>query len=308
MVLVTAEFPEKSAVVERNEFTFDKIQIMIAFLGTGLLGSNFTRAFLKRGESVQVWNRSPEKAKALEAHGAKALDNPAAAVSDAGRVHVVLKDDDSVNEVLEKALPGLKPGVVIVDHSTTSPEGAVKRSAAWAAKGFFYLHAPVFMGPQNALESTGVMLVSGDPALIAKVEPELRHMTGQVLHFGSQPGKAASIKLLGNSFLISLTAGLADVLKLAEAMDVPVKQVSSLFESWNPATQLSSRLKRMTEGDLSKPSWELSMARKDAGLMMSQAKKKEKKLNVIPAAAAVMDELIEKGMGNQDWMIFGRDA
>ncbi len=280
---------------------------MIAFLGTGLLGSNFTKAFLKRGEAVQVWNRSAEKAKALESAGAKACDDPAAAVTGAMRVHVVLKDDETVNEVLEKALPGLKPGVVIVDHTTTTMEGAVKRSAAWVAKGFFYLHAPVFMGPQNALEGTGFMLVSGDPALIAKVEPELRKMTGQVLHFGDKPGKAASLKLLGNGFLIAITSGLADVVKLADAMDVSIKEISGLFESWNPATQLPARLKRMTEGDLSKPSWELSMARKDAGLMMTVAKKKDKKLTVIPATAALMDELIEKGKGKQDWVIIGRE-
>ena len=44
---------------------------MVAFLGTGLLGANFSRALLKRGETVHVWNRTPDKAKALENEGAK---------------------------------------------------------------------------------------------------------------------------------------------------------------------------------------------------------------------------------------------
>ena len=48
---------------------------MIAFLGTGLLGANFTRALLKRGEKVNVWNRTADKAKALESEGAKAFDD-----------------------------------------------------------------------------------------------------------------------------------------------------------------------------------------------------------------------------------------
>ena len=47
---------------------------MIAFLGTGLLGANFTRALLKKGEQVNVWNRTSEKAKALETYGARAFE------------------------------------------------------------------------------------------------------------------------------------------------------------------------------------------------------------------------------------------
>ena len=57
---------------------------MIAFLGTGLLGTGFVRAARKRGEDVQVWNRTAEKARALEADGARAFADPAAAMR--GRV------------------------------------------------------------------------------------------------------------------------------------------------------------------------------------------------------------------------------
>ena len=62
---------------------------MIAWLGTGLLGGNFVRKMLERGETVHVWNRTADKAKALEAEGAKAFDSPADAVKD-----VVNPDDD----------------------------------------------------------------------------------------------------------------------------------------------------------------------------------------------------------------------
>ena len=54
---------------------------MIAFFGMGLLGSNFVRALRKRGEDVHVWNRSADKARALESVGAKAFDDPAAAAT-----------------------------------------------------------------------------------------------------------------------------------------------------------------------------------------------------------------------------------
>src|ERR1700742_949610 len=143
---------------------------MKAFLGMGHLGANFTKAMLKKGEQVQVWNRTPDKAKALEADGAKAFNNAADAVKGASTIHLTLRDDDTVNEVLEQASKGFEPGVIIIDHTTTSAAGAAERTQYWKNKGYTYIHAPVFMGPQNALESTGTMLVSGDEEVISKIE------------------------------------------------------------------------------------------------------------------------------------------
>lgn len=280
---------------------------MKAFLGMGLLGSNFVRALLKKGEQVQVWNRTPSKAKELEQYGAKAFANAADAVRGAEIIHLTLKDDASVNEVLEAASSGLLPGAIIIDHTTTSKEGAIQRTKEWKEKGFFYQHAPVFMGPVNALESTGLMLLSGDQELINKLHPVLSTMTGQLLHYGPEVGKAAAMKLVGNAFLICFTTGIRDTLSLARALGVPVSDLSGLFDKWNPATLLQGRLKRMTSGDYSEPSWQLNMARKDTGLFMEAAAGKTD-LAVLPSIAKLMDEWIEKGYGNNDWTVIAKDS
>ena len=266
-----------------------------AFLGMGLLGSNFVKAMLKKGDTVQVWNRTASKAKALEAFGAKAFDNVEDAVQNADVIHVTLKDDATVDEVLAKAAKGFKQAVVIIDHTTTSVKGAIKRTAEWKSNGFTYLHAPVFMGPANALESSGFMMVSGNQSVIEKYENELSKMTGRLLNFGEQEGKAAGIKLSGNLFLLSLTAGLSDSLALAKVHGIKPEELVQLFNNWNPGTIVPSRLKKISEGKFDEPSWELNMARKDAGLMLSAAKEHGTELVVIPAIAKVMDEWIAKG-------------
>jgi len=281
---------------------------MKAYLGTGLLGANFVKAMIKKGDEVHVWNRTASKAKALEEFGAKAFDNVADAVKGADVIHITLKDDDTVNEVLAAASPGLKTGVIIIDHTTTSSAGAIDRTAQWKEKGYTYLHAPVFMGPPNALESTGYMLVSGNQEVIKKIEPQLAKMTGKVINFGAEEGKAASMKLIGNLFLITLTGGISDTLALAKASGISSADVSALFDSWNPAAMMPARLKKMAEGDFKKASWELSMARKDAGLMMDAANAADVKLNVIPEIAEVMDKWIEKGHGNDDWSVIAADS
>src|ERR1700749_175131 len=75
---------------------------MIAFLGMGLLGSNFVRAMRRRGEAVQVWNRNAERARALLNTGASVASEPADAVRGAARVHLTLSDDRAVDDVLER--------------------------------------------------------------------------------------------------------------------------------------------------------------------------------------------------------------
>lgn len=281
---------------------------MKAFIGMGLLGSNFVKAMLQKGEKVQVWNRTASKATALEAYGAKAFENIEEAVHGAAIIHVTLKDDATVDEVLASASNGFQPGAIIIDHTTTSVKGAIQRTAYWKSKGFTYLHAPVFMGPQNALESTGFMLVSGDQSVIEKYTPELSKMTGKLLNFGTEEGKAAGIKLSGNLFLLSLTAGLADALALAKVHGIQPSELLTLFNNWNPGAMVPARLKKISEAKFNEPSWELNMARKDAGLMLSAAEDAGTNLAVIPAIATVMDAWIAKGHGNDDWSVIAKDG
>lgn len=279
---------------------------MKAFLGMGLLGSNFVRAMVKRGEQVQVWNRTASRAQELEPLGVRVLSSPAEAVQGAEIIHLTLKDDASVDEVLATAAGGLQPGAIIVDHTTTSKEGAIQRSITWKERGFHYQHAPVFMGPANALEGSGFMLLSGEASLIQKLEPDLAKMTGRLLHFGDAVGKAAAIKLAGNAFLVSLTFGLRDTLHLSQALGLSVDDLSTLFSSWNPGQSVNARLKRMTSGDLRQPSWELNMARKDMQLFMNAAAQNDRELSLMPVIAAIADEWIAKGYGHYDWTVVGR--
>lgn len=263
-------------------------------------------ALHEKGEEVHIWNRTLSKAKVLEQKGISIFNSPAGAVKDAKLVHLALKDDDSVDQVLHLAESGLQQGAIIIDHTTTSAAGAVKRSKEWAKKGFKYQHAPVLMGPQNARERTGFMLVSGNQDLISQLSPTLSAMTGKLLNLGIETGKAASMKLAANLFLISLNGGIADMLTFSRASGVTTDDILALLKDWNPGTSAAGRIRKVAEGDLKQPSWELVMARKDAGLMIDGARSAGKTLPVIAAIAAEMDGLIEKGFGHYDWSVIAK--
>jgi 3-hydroxyisobutyrate dehydrogenase len=278
---------------------------MIAWLGTGLLGGNFVRALRKRGDDVQVWNRSADKARALEQVGARVCTDPAEAVRGATHVHVTLSDDAAVDDVLEKARAGLAANTIIIDHTTTSAAGVVQRAKRWQDRGIAFLHAPVFMGPQNAHDSTGVMLASGPRARFDAVQAELTKMTGKLHYLGEAPERAAAFKLMGNLFLMCFTTGVAEMFALARAHGIAASDAATLFDMFNPAPTLQPRVKRMLEADFANPSWELAMARKDARLMMETA---GDQLHVLPAIAAWMDRWIASGHAHDDWMVIAKDA
>jgi len=281
---------------------------MVAFLGTGLLGAGFIKALLNKGQEVHIWNRSADKAKALESVGAQAFTDAKDAVKGARLVHIALSDDKAVDDVLSQASAGLDKKTIIIDHTTTTPEGAARRVQEWKDKGYAFIHAPVFMGPQNALEGTGTMLISGDQEVIKKIEGDLSPMTGKLVNLGDKPDKAAGMKLMGNLFLISMVGGLIDMLALAKSVGISVDEAGGLLEMWNPAAMLPARMKRIATGKFNEPSWHLSMARKDARLMMETAAKANVNLMVIPGMAQAMDKLIAEGHSNDDWMIIAKDA
>ena len=277
---------------------------MITFFGAGLLGSGFVRALRRRGETVHVWNRTAARARLLEADGAKAFDDPAEAARGATRVHLSLSDDAAVDETLERARPALASDVTIVDHTTTSVSGTAARAARWAERGIEFQHAPVFMGPQNALESTGLMLASGDRARFDRLAPELQKMTGKLVYLGADAERAAALKLAGNLFLMFFTTGVVEMMSFAKAVGVPPAEAAALFEHFNPGATLPTRVKRVLDAAFEKPSWELAMARKDARLMLEDAPG----LPMLPAIAAEMDRWIARGFGDHDWTVMARDA
>ena len=277
----------------------------IAFLGTGLLGAAFAEAAAKRGDTVTAWNRTPAKAQALAAFGVTPAATPADAVRGAKRVHLILKDDAVVDAVIAAARPGLAADAVIIDHSTTLPALTAERAARLHAAGLHYLHCPVFMGPPAARNAQGSMMVCGSQALYESVAQALAGMTGRVQFMGERTDLAAANKLFGNAMIIGLAAVIADVLTLAQASDVDGRDAIALLGLLDLNAMVNGRGLNMANGNFA-PSFELTMARKDVGLMLDTAAGRP--LAALPAIAVRMDALIAHGHGAQDACVLGIDA
>lgn len=277
----------------------------IAFLGTGLLGAAFVEAACRRGESVTAWNRTPEKARALEAFGARAAATPADAVRGAERVHLVLSDDAVVEDILAQCRAALAPGAVVIDHSTTQPARTAERSVRLNAEGVRYLHCPVFIGPAAARQAQGTILAAGPRALFDAVRPALERQAQRVEFVGEEPGRAAALKLCGNAFILGVGALVSDALAVAGGGGVAPLDALKVLEWFNPAGIITGRGRKMAVGDHT-ASFELRMARKDVRLMLETAGARP--LAMLPGLAARMDAIIAQGHGHEDIGAISRGA
>jgi 3-hydroxyisobutyrate dehydrogenase-like beta-hydroxyacid dehydrogenase len=277
----------------------------IAFLGTGLLGSAFVEAAASRGDRIVVWNRTPEKARALEQFGARAVAAPSDAVRGAARVHLVLKDDAVVEETIAAFRDALAPEAVIVDHTTTQPAATAERATRLNAEGVRYLHCPVFIGPAAARKGEGTILAAGPRALFDAVRDDLARMAAHVEYFGERPDLAAVFKLCGNAFIIGLNALVADVLTVSRGADVPADEALRVVKMFDAAGAIAARGRTMTARDFT-PYFELAMARKDVRLMLETAGAAP--LAALPSVAERMDALIAAGHAAADLAVLGIDA
>jgi len=277
----------------------------IAFLGTGLLGGAFVEAAIRRGDEVTVWNRTTAKARALEAFGARVADSPAEAVRGVTRVHLVLKDDAVVDEVVAALRPGLAATTIVVDHTTALPALTAERSRRLNSEGVKYLHCPVFIGPPAARESQGTILVAGPRDLFEAVRSDLSRMAARVEYFGERPDLAAVFKLCGNAFIVGINALVADVFAVAAGSRVASADALRVVEFFNPSTVVKARGAKMVAGDFT-PTFELAMARKDVRLMLESAGAAP--LAALPQIAERLDVLIAEGHAHDDLAVIGIDS
>lgn len=275
------------------------------FLGTGRIGAAMASAALRRGERVTVWNRTATRAIPLVEQGATRCEDAAEAVAGADLVHLALRADSAVDQVLAHIARSLPEEAIVLDHSTTSPQETAARGRWCVQRGLRFLHAPVFMSPAACQHARGTMLVAGPTALWERARPALDGMTGELWYVGERADLAAVLKLCGNAVLVGLMASLAEAYAIAAAEGVAPGTVRELFLHFDPSRSIDGRGARMAAGDY-RPSWALGMARKDVGLMRAAARGQS--LPVLDAVARRMDQLVEAGHAEADLAVLAVDT
>ena len=253
---------------------------------------------------MRVWNRTRQKLAPLVEKGAVAAADPAECVRGADRVHLVLSEDTAVDDVVEQLRPGLSDGVPVVDFSTNLPAKVLARFERLRAAGVRYISSPVFMAPKHARTGTGLIVMSGPQADDEELRPALEEMTGKFWYLGERVDLAAIYKLAGNSFFFAVTAALGDTLALGRANGVDESVMMELFQEFKPGSGLHTVHERIATACDGTPSFEMTMAHKDARLTKEASGAEH--LFVLPAVIAGMERGIDNGDGGADFAAFAK--
>ena len=218
----------------------------LALLGTGLMGAPMARNLLAAGHDVTVWNRSAEKARAID--GAQVAQTPADAVRGKALVISMLSDGPASDAVQRDAMDAFADGATWVEMGSIKPEEARAHGARFAERGMGYVDAPVSGGTKGAEGGTLAIMAGGEAEAFARVEPVLRAL-GRPVHVG--PVGAGQLSKLANQAIVACTIGaVAEAMLLLERGGAdPAAVRDALKGGFADSTILQQHGARMTEGD-----------------------------------------------------------
>lgn len=222
-------------------------------IGLGRMGSGMAGRLLAADHDLTVANRTPERAAALLARGARMAATPAEAVRDADAVLVMVSDDDASRKIwLGEAgvLAGSpRPGALAIECSTLSHGWVSELAAAVRAVGLRYLDAPVTGLPDAAAAGSLTLLVGAEPEDLDAAGPILEPLAERILHFGPV-GAGTAYKLIVNLMGAVQIAGAAEGLALAERAGLdPALFVDALATGQAASPQVVRNVRRMLAGD-----------------------------------------------------------
>jgi 3-hydroxyisobutyrate dehydrogenase-like beta-hydroxyacid dehydrogenase len=215
----------------------------VGFIGLGNMGSGMAMSLLKAGHEVTVYNRTPGKAQALVAQGARY----AAQVADAchgDAVITMLADDAAVESVVfgdagangsgtvgSGIVKNLAKGAIHISSSTISVALSEKMTAAHAEHGQRYVSAPVFGRPEAAAAAKLFIAVAGAPDAVDTCIPLFDVIGQKTFRFGENPPDANLVKLSGNFLISAVIESLGEALALVGKAGLDQRQYVDFLTS-----------------------------------------------------------------------------
>jgi 3-hydroxyisobutyrate dehydrogenase len=276
--------------------------ISTAVLGTGIMGAAMARNLLRAGHRVTVWNRTAARAEPLAADGARVAADPADAVRDADAVVTMLLDGPSAEAVVRSAAPALRPGTVWLQMSTVGPQALAPLAALASATGLLLYDAPV-LGTKAPAENGQLQVLAAGPregrAVAEKVFDAVGQRT-QWLGEDAASGAASRLKLVLNSWVLSVVNGTADALALAGGLGVdPEDFLGAIRGGALDSAYLRMKSEAVLGGDWD-ASFPLSGAAKDADHIARAAREAGLRLETADASAARYARAVAEGHGDKD--------
>jgi 3-hydroxyisobutyrate dehydrogenase len=272
----------------------------VAVLGAGsTMGLGMARNIVRAGFRIRAWNRTLEKARPLGDDGAEVLGSPVEAADGADVILTILADADAVIGAIEQAAQSARSDRIWLQMSTIGEAGTERCAEVAERHGLTLIDAPVLGTKQPAEEGKLVVLASGPEAARERVEP-IFDAVGQKTIWVGEGGAGTRLKMVANSWVLTVVEGLAETVALAEGLGL---DPNLLFEAIDGGAldlpYLRMKGKAIMARDF-EPSFRLALAAKDARLIEESAQRHEIDL---PLFSTIRRRLAEgaKEHGDEDF-------
>jgi len=205
---------------------------VIGFIGVGLMGHGMAKNIVTKGYPlVLMGHRKREPVDHLVSLGAREAKTAreVAALSDI--VHLCVTGSPQVEALMrgtDGLLAGARPGLIVVDCSTSNPVSTLALAAEAQAAGVTFVDAPLSRTPKEAEAGTLDTMVGADAQTFARIEPVLRCWAGNVVHLGPV-GLGHKMKLVNNFVAMGYAALFAEALAISRKAGLSIAQFHSVI-------------------------------------------------------------------------------
>lgn len=248
----------------------------IAFIGLGTMGYPMAGHLASAGLTVTVFNRTTSKADAWCAKfNGQQASSPAAAAAGADVVITCVGDDNDLRSVIlgENGIhAGIKPGALLIDHSTVSAVVSREVADLLESDGVRFVDAPVSGGQQGAINGQLTIMCGGAAADIGQAELVMQHYARAITHMGAV-GNGQLTKMVNQICVAGLVQGLAEGMHFAEQAGLDVQKViDAISQGAASSWQMVNRHKTMIAGQY-EHGFAVDWMRKDLAICQEEARR-----------------------------------
>lgn len=275
----------------------------VSFIGLGVMGYPMAGHLHKAGFDVTVFNRTQAKAIAwAQQFAGQYAETVAECVKDADVVLVCVGNDDDVRSMTtaaDGAFNAMKPGAILVDHTTTSALLAEELSEAAHQAGLRFMDAPVSGGQAGAENGVLTIMCGAEPALFDAMQPIFTAYGRSSVLMGV-PGQGQRAKMVNQICIAGVLNGLSEGLLLADqaGLDIP-NLIACLKNGAAGSWQMENRALTMSQ-DKFDFGFAIDWMIKDLGFCLDEAAQLGLKLPMTASTNAAYQHLSAQGLGRMD--------
>ena len=275
----------------------------VAFIGLGVMGYPMAGHVLRAGLEICVFNRNAARAEQWCAeYGGNMAPTPAEAAKNADVVLVCVGNDDDVRAVVlgeSGALSAMKPGAILVDHTTASADLARELAGAAQQQGKQFLDAPVSGGQAGAENGALTVMIGGDPSTYDLAKPVIDCYSRFSKLLGPA-GHGQLAKMVNQICIAGVVQGLAEGLSFAMKAGLEGEAlIETISKGAAGSWQMENRYQTMLQ-DQYEFGFAVDWMRKDLGIALAEAAKNGAELPVTALVDSFYQEVQVAGGGRWD--------